>query len=243
MRSSADHSSTFVECSQTSAECRKAQYAHVPDITRISLDLTMTSRVRLTSSRKLVFGGLKIILELTGWVYALLVYATAGRQFDVRKRDILMNTQCPHKWWSTLRSHVFSLSSSLPHFVGRGGGLVCESFVKANLLSAYFDRKQSRDLVSSPCHPSPSLTTFAFRSMKERRFLLGLDSYGGADPLGMFPLFYEEYSWYLAPFVSVWYFCGCFVWVAFLLAGDWLISPQFRKVLHPLQWPITDQFL
>ena len=39
------------------------------------------------------------------------------------------------------------------------------------------------------CHPSPSLTSFAFRSSEVRRLLLDLDPYGGTDPSGMFPLF------------------------------------------------------
>ena len=55
-----------------------------------------------------------------------------------------MNAQSPHKWWSTLKSAVFGLSSSLPQLVGGGGGLVCESVGKADLLSDRFDGKQSR---------------------------------------------------------------------------------------------------
>ena len=49
-------------------------------------------------------------------------------QFSVRSRDILMNAQCLHKWWSTLKSAVFGSSSdsSLPPLIGAGGGLVCE---------------------------------------------------------------------------------------------------------------------
>ena len=115
------------------------------------------------------------------------------RQFSIRSRDVLMNAQCPHKWWSTLKSALFGSSSdsSLPPLVGAGGGLDCESVGKADMLSAHFDGKQSRDPVdlSSTCHPSPSLSTSAFRSRKVKRLLLDLDSYGGTDPLGMFPLF------------------------------------------------------
>ena len=70
--------------------------------------------------------------------------------------------------------------------IGAGGGLVCELVGKADMLSAHFDGKQSRDPVDLPstCHLSPSLTTFAFRSWEEKRLLLDLDSYGGTDPLG-----------------------------------------------------------
>ena len=124
------------------------------------------------------------------------VYAEAMRQFSVRSRDVQMNSQCPHKWWSTLKSSVFGSSSdsSLPALIGAGGGLVCESVGKVDMLSAHFDGKQSRDQVflSSTCHPSPSLTTFAFRSREVKRLLVDLDSYGGTNPLGMFPLFWKK---------------------------------------------------
>ena len=36
-------------------------------------------------------------------------YSEAKRQFSVRNRDVLMNVQYPHKWWSTLNSAVFTL--------------------------------------------------------------------------------------------------------------------------------------
>ena len=118
-----------------------------------------------------------------------------------------MNAQCPHKWWSTLKSAVFGSSSdsSLPPLIGAGGGLVCESVWKADMLSAYFDRRQSRDPVDLPstCHPSPSHTTFAFRSREMRRLLLDLDSYGDTDPLGMFLLFLKKTAEVLAPRLAV----------------------------------------
>ena len=121
------------------------------------------------------------------------VYAEAVRQFSVRSRDVLMNAQCPHKWWYTLKSTVFSSGSdsSLLPLIGAGGGLVCESVGNADILSAHFDGKQSRDPVDLPftCHPFPSLTTFAFRSREVKQLLLDLDSYGGTDPLVKCPLF------------------------------------------------------
>ena len=85
---------------------------------------------------------------------------------------------------------MFGSSSSLPPLVSEGGGLVCESVGKSDLLSDHFDSKQSREAVDLPltCHPSPSLTTFAFRSSEVRRLLLDLDPYGGTEPLGMFPI-------------------------------------------------------
>ena len=118
----------------------------------------------------------------------------AKRQFSDRNRDVLMNVQSPHKWWSTRKSAVFGSSSSLPPLVSEGGGLRCELVGKADLLSDHFDSKQSREAVDLllTCHPSPSLTTFAFRSSEVRRLLLDLDPYGGTDPLGRFPLFLKR---------------------------------------------------
>ena len=70
-----------------------------------------------------------------------------------------MNAQFPHKRWSTLKSAVFGSgsASSLPPLIGAGGGLVCESVRKADMLSAHFDGKQSSEPVDLPCtcHPSP----------------------------------------------------------------------------------------
>ena len=118
-----------------------------------------------------------------------------------------MNAQCPHKWWSTLKSAVLGSSSDSSHspLIGAGGGLVCESVGKADLLSAHFDGKQSREPVDLPstCHPSSSLTNFAFRSREVKRLLLDLDSYGGTDPLGMFPIFLKKTAVVLAPRLAV----------------------------------------
>ena len=73
------------------------------------------------------------------------------------------------------------------------------------MLSAHFDGKQSRYPVDLPstCHPSPSLTTFAFRSREMKRLLLDLHSYGATDPLGMFPLFLKKTAEILAPHLAV----------------------------------------
>ena len=49
--------------------------------------------------------------------------------------DVLMNVQSLHKWRSTVKSAVFGSSSSLPPLVSEGGGPVCESVGKADLLA------------------------------------------------------------------------------------------------------------
>ena len=106
-----------------------------------------------------------------------------------------------------------------------------------------FDSKQSREAVELPltCHPSPSFTTFAFRSSEVRRLLLNLDPYGGTDPLGLFPIFLNRTVDVMAPRLSV-----VFRWLVRLgsFPACWRHPnvPQFRKVHRPLLLQITDQF-
>ena len=61
---------------------------------------------------------------------------------------------------------MFNSNSSLNPLVGEGCVMMCELVVNEDLLAAYFDNKQFRDLIIQ--HPSPSLTTFAFRSREAR---------------------------------------------------------------------------
>ena len=85
-----------------------------------------------------------------------------------------MNVQSSRKWWSTLKSVVFSTSSSLNMLVSEDDGLGCDFVGKADLLLDHLDSKLSREAVDLPltCHPVPSLTTFAFRSREVRTWTL-----------------------------------------------------------------------
>ena len=118
-------------------------------------------------------------------------YSEVKHQFSDRNRDVLINIQFNYQWWSTLKSAVFGLGSSLPPLVSEGGGQVYELVGKADLLSDHFESKQSREADDLPltCHLSPCLTTYAFRSSEVRHLLLDLDPYGGTDPLGVFSFF------------------------------------------------------
>ena len=89
---------------------------------------------------------------------------------------------------------MFGTSSSLPPLVNDGGGLVCESVGKADLLSDHYDSEQYREAVDLPltCHLSHSLTTYAFRSREVRHLLLDLDHYGGSDIWVCFLFFLRE---------------------------------------------------
>ena len=117
-----------------------------------------------------------------------------------------MNAQSPQKSWFAIMSAVFGSSSWLPPRC-EGGGLMCESVGKPDLLWDHFDSNQSSSSVDLPltCHPFLSLcpqVTFAFRSSKVKRLLFDLDSYGGTDPVGTFPLLLKRTD-VLAPRLSV----------------------------------------
>ena len=102
-------------------------------------------------------------------------------------------------------SAVFGYCSSLPPLGSEGGGLMCESVGKADLLSDHFGSKKSREAVDLllTCHPSPSFTTFTFRSSEMRRLLLDLDPYGGTDPMGIFPIFPRRTADVMASHLSI----------------------------------------
>ena len=94
--------------------------------TRISLGLMINAGMLLASSRRLIIGGPVIALGLTGkfvhcQVRANETYSEAKHQISARNRIVLISAQSTHKWWSTLKSAVFGLSSSLPPLVGGGG--------------------------------------------------------------------------------------------------------------------------
>ena len=76
---------------------------------------------------------------------------------------------------------------------------------KADLILDHFNCKQSMESVDLPLthHPSPRLTSFAFRLSVVGHLLLDLDPYGGSDVLGMFPLFLQRIAEVLAPRLSV----------------------------------------
>ena len=95
---------------------------------------------------------------------------------------------------------------------------------KAELLSTWFDSKQSRDIVELPqtCHPRPAFCGIAFRAREVERYLLDLDPNGGVDPSGCFPMFFQKTASVLAP----------------------KLSCLFRRLLRggefPLEWRIAD---
>ena len=102
--------------------------------------------------------------------------------------------------------------------------LVSDPDGKAELLSTWFDSKQSRDIVELPqfCHPRTAFCGIAFRAREVERHLLDLDPNGGVDPSGCFPMFFRKTASFLAP----------------------KLSCLFRRLLRggefPLEWRIVD---
>ena len=74
---------------------------------------------------------------------------------------------------------------------------------KADLLSDHLDSKQSMEAIDLllTCHPSPSFTTFTFRSSEVS--LVRLGPLWWHDPLGMFRIFLKRTADVMAPCLSV----------------------------------------
>ena len=119
---------------------------------------------------------------------------------------------------------MFGAESDIPPFCLPGGALVSDLAGKAELLSTWFDRKQSRDIVELPqtCHPRPAFCGIAFRAHEVERHLLDLDPNGGVDPSGCFPMFFWKTTSVLAP----------------------KLNRLFHRLLRcgefPLEWQIAD---
>lgn len=138
-------------------------------------------------------------------VQAQAIYTEAERQHRHHARDILSDCNQPHRWWQTLKTSVFGSASCLPPLISGDGTVTDSPTDKSRMFSAAFNAKQSNQTLNLPptCFPQPAITSFAFRSSKVLSILSGLDSHGGVDPNGIFPLFLKENRRFLAPKLSV----------------------------------------
>ena len=133
------------------------------------------------------------------------VYTASLTRHNSKLRTTLAEASQPHKWWSTLKSATLGTKPSIPPLNTSTGVLESDPKKKAKLLKDSFSAKQSRNVLNLPltCHPKPAFCRFAFRSKLVFNLLNQLDSYGGTDPLGFFPLFYKKIAAVLAPKLSV----------------------------------------
>ena len=134
-------------------------------------------------------------------------YLEAKRQFSARNRDVLMNAQSPHKWWSTLKSACSVWlefitvtacwwSEVVDWCASRLANMICSRIIlmassPGSLLVCGSLAIRLRDF--------PPLLSGRVRSL----LLLDLDPCGGSDQLGMFPLFLKRTADVLAPRLSV----------------------------------------
>lgn len=187
---------------------------------RLSFELKQSAYYRWCGDRN--GGNWDLYLQARGAAEAC--YAAAKFRYSERCKEQLLSSSTPQAWWSTLREHVFGVSSAIPPLQAPGGALVSDPAGKGELLSSYFDSKQSRDDLQLPstCHPEPLFCSFAFRSKEVAGLLMNLDKHGGMDPSGCFPLFFRETASVLAP----------------------KLSCIFRKLLRgggfPAQWRVAD---
>ena len=135
--------------------------------------------------------------------YACECYAHAQQAHKENCRARLSDAQNPHSWWKVLKETLFGKSSDTPPILSNGE-MISHPQQKAELLSQYFDGKQSRDVINLPptCHPSPKLTSLAFKAKEVIHILSKLDARGGIDPTGFFPLIFKRLSNVFAPKLS-----------------------------------------
>lgn len=133
------------------------------------------------------------------------IYNTAEAAYNSHLQDVLAGATQPHKWWGSLKSSLFGVDSSMPPLREPDGSMSFEPLKKANLLSDTFLNKQRAQELSLPltCFPSPKLVSVAFKSTELKNYLLELDTYGGTDPDGFFPLFFKKIAIPLAPKLAV----------------------------------------
>ena len=71
------------------------------------------------------------------------LYAAAKARYSADCRRNLDDCASANAWWRTLKGHVFGAESDIPPLCSPGGALVSDPAGKAELLSTWFDSKQS----------------------------------------------------------------------------------------------------
>ena len=86
-------------------------------------------------------------------------YGAASVLFSQRCRDKFQSASSAHAWWITLKESVFCVDSSILPLRAFKGAMVSDPTLKTELLSEYFDSKQSHDSVALPlsCHPEHNI--------------------------------------------------------------------------------------
>ena len=106
------------------------------------------------------------------------------------------------------------MKPSIPALLGPEGGLVVAPSEKAPLLGSQFDSKLCREQFVTPLSffPRYRCNSWAFRTLLH--LLLDLDTSGGVEPLGVFPLFIKTVADIITPRLSI-IFLGLIRWRSF----------------------------
>ena len=122
------------------------------------------------------------------------LYATAKARYSADCHRNLDDCASANVWWRTVKGYVFVAESDIPPLCSPGGALISDPVEEVELLSAWFDSEQSRDIVELPqtCHPRQAFCGISFRAREVERHLLDLDPNDGVDPSGCFPMFFSE---------------------------------------------------
>ena len=83
-------------------------------------------------------------------VAASRLYAAAKARYSAHCNQTLDDCTTANAWWRTLKGHVFGEESDVPLLCSPDGMFVSDLRGNAELLSAWFDSKQSRDIVELP---------------------------------------------------------------------------------------------
>ena len=71
------------------------------------------------------------------------IYASAKAHYSADCRRNVDECSSANDWWRTLKGHVFGAEPDIPPLCSPGGALVSDPAGKAELLSTWFDSKQS----------------------------------------------------------------------------------------------------
>ena len=108
---------------------------------------------------------------------------------------------------------------------------------KASLLGSQFNNKQCREqfVIYLSCFPQSRCNCLAFRTFVILRLLLDLDTYGGVDPLCVFPLFLRMLVDIIAPKLSI-------IFIGLIRQGSYLDYWRFANVTSiPMGAPSLDR--
>ena len=116
--------------------------------------------------------------------HAQSVYDTVLLDYYNSILESLSTEMHSNKWWSTLKTFLFGVNSSLPPTRTDGGSVTYDQSKKAEVfLYSFFQNKKSDQELNLPptCFPKPIFIYFAFKSSEIKFFIKDVNPHGGLD--------------------------------------------------------------